>query len=115
MSAEASEETKAGEEPDLRELGRRLDVQAVLTGRVHQSRDRLSVHVELVDVRDNRVLWGEQSFDEMGSVTEQVVAVHKEDEPTLQKFLTDRTRAAIQAGTQNGTAQRYLQQRASEN
>lgn len=62
-----------------------------------------------------RVLWGEQSFDEMGSVTEQVVAVHTEDEPTLQKFLADRTRAAIQAGTQNGTAQRYLQQRASEN
>ena len=62
-----------------------------------------------------RVLWGEQSFDEMGSVTEQVVAVHKEDEPILQKFIADRTRAAIQAGTQNGTAQRYLQQRASEN
>jgi mono/diheme cytochrome c family protein len=62
-----------------------------------------------------RVLWGEQSFDEMGSVTEQVVAVHKEDELALQKFLADRTRAAIQAGMQNGTAQRYLQQRASEN
>ncbi|HLH43371.1 MAG TPA: cytochrome c [Bryobacteraceae bacterium] len=62
-----------------------------------------------------RVLWGEQSFDEMGSVTEQVVAVHKEDEPVLQKFLAERTRAAIQAGMRNGTAQRYLQQRASEN
>jgi mono/diheme cytochrome c family protein len=60
-----------------------------------------------------RVLWGEQSFDEMGSVTAQIVAVHKEDEPVLQKFLADRTQTAIQAGMQNGTAQRYLKQRAS--
>jgi urea transport system substrate-binding protein len=51
---------KPGDELDLRELGRRLDVQAVLTGRVHQSRDRLSVQVELVNVRDNRVIWVEQ-------------------------------------------------------
>ena len=55
-----------------------------------------------------RVLWGEQSFDEMGSVTEQVVAVHKEDEAALQKFFVDRARAAIAEGTKDGTAQRFL-------
>jgi hypothetical protein len=61
-----------------------------------------------------RVLWGEQSADEMGSVTVQVVAVRKEDEAALQKFFTERTQAAIQAGIENGTARRFLQQRAAE-
>ena len=55
-----------------------------------------------------RVQWGEQSIDEMGSVTEQVVAVHKEDEAVLQKFFVDRARAAIAEGTKDGTAQRFL-------
>jgi len=61
-----------------------------------------------------RVLWGEQSTDEMGSVTMQVVAVHKEDEPVLQKFFTERTQEAIQAGIQNGTAKRFMQQHQAE-
>jgi hypothetical protein len=50
----------------------------------------------------------------MGSVTEQVVAVHKEDEPVLQKFFADRTREAIASGTRNGTARRFLQERAAD-
>jgi urea transport system substrate-binding protein len=51
---------KGDKDPDLREIGRQMEAQAVLTGRVHQTRDRLSVHAELVHVRDNRVLWVEQ-------------------------------------------------------
>jgi urea transport system substrate-binding protein len=51
---------KSAEKLDLREIGRQLEAQTVLTGRVHQSRDHLSVHVELVNVRDNRVIWSEQ-------------------------------------------------------
>jgi hypothetical protein len=58
-----------------------------------------------------RVEWGEQSTDEMGSVTAQVVAVHKEDEPVLQKFFAERTQQAIQRGIQNGTARRLAQER----
>jgi urea transport system substrate-binding protein len=51
---------KVSQQTDLREIGRQLDAQVVLTGRVHQTRDHLSVHVELVNVRDNRVIWVEQ-------------------------------------------------------
>jgi TolB-like protein/Tfp pilus assembly protein PilF len=51
---------KPGGAFDLREVGRQLEAQAVLTGRVRQTRDRLSVHVELVNVRDNRAVWVEQ-------------------------------------------------------
>jgi hypothetical protein len=39
--------------------------------------------------------FGEESFDEMGSVAIMVTAVHKEDEAALQKALTDEAQAAI--------------------
>jgi len=62
-----------------------------------------------------RVQWGEQSFDEMGSVTIQAVAAHQEDEAQLQQFFAGRMRAAIQNAMKDGTAQRLLQeQRASQ-
>lgn len=57
-----------------------------------------------------RVQWGEQSVDEMGSVTLQAIAVHKEDEPVLRQFLAGRMRAAVQHGIQDGTAKRMLQE-----
>jgi mono/diheme cytochrome c family protein len=56
------------------------------------------------------VKWGEQSFDEMGSVTLISVAQRKEDEPALQQFLAGRTREAIARGVVNGAARRYQQQ-----
>lgn len=61
-----------------------------------------------------RVQWGEQSFDEMGSVTVQMVAAHQQDEAALQQMMAERTRAAIRKGLQDGTAQHYQQERASE-
>ncbi|MEK6337556.1 MAG: protein kinase [Acidobacteriota bacterium] len=41
-------------------IGKELGVRAVLTGRVVQRGDNLTISVELVDVRDNKQLWGEQ-------------------------------------------------------
>ncbi len=41
-------------------IGKELGVRAVLTGRVVQRGDSLTISVELVDVRDNKQLWGEQ-------------------------------------------------------
>ena len=40
--------------------GRELGVRAVLTGRIMQRGDNLVVSAELVDIRDNKQLWGEQ-------------------------------------------------------
>ncbi len=59
-----------------------------------------------------RVQWGEQSFDEMGSVLIAVQASRKEDEPVLQQALAERARAAIARATLNGTMRRLLEQRA---
>jgi serine/threonine-protein kinase len=49
-----------GKDPDVQEVGRELDVQAVVTGRLMIQGDNLSVSVELVDARDSRQLWGER-------------------------------------------------------
>ncbi len=49
-----------GKEADPMAVGHELDVRAVLTGRLLQRGDNLMVSVELVDVRDDKQLWGEQ-------------------------------------------------------
>lgn len=55
-----------------------------------------------------RVLWGEQSFDEMGTVGLRVEILNRQDEPTFLQAINERTRSAIQKGAQDGTARRYL-------
>jgi serine/threonine protein kinase/tetratricopeptide (TPR) repeat protein len=49
-----------GKNADARAAGRELGVRGVLTGRIVQRGDNLSVSAELVDVEDNALLWGEQ-------------------------------------------------------
>jgi TolB-like protein/Flp pilus assembly protein TadD len=43
---------------DAQTIGRKLGVEALLTGRLVQRGDQLSVSAELVDVEDNKQLWG---------------------------------------------------------
>ena len=49
-----------GREIDAQTVGRELKVQALLMGRIAESEDLLSIGVELVDVRDDRHMWGAQ-------------------------------------------------------
>ncbi len=49
-----------GRETDAQVVGRDLKVQAVLTGRVTQRGASLAVSAELVDVRNNRQIWGDR-------------------------------------------------------
>jgi eukaryotic-like serine/threonine-protein kinase len=49
-----------GRETDPRAVGLELGVEAVLTGRLVQRGDNLSISAELMDARDNSHLWGEQ-------------------------------------------------------
>ncbi len=49
-----------GKQTDPQAVGRELKVGAVLMGRLTQHGDDLSITTELVDVRDNHRLWGEQ-------------------------------------------------------
>jgi serine/threonine-protein kinase len=49
-----------GREVDPQTAGKELGVRAVLTGRIAQRGENLSISTELVDTRDNSHLWGEQ-------------------------------------------------------
>jgi mono/diheme cytochrome c family protein len=62
-----------------------------------------------------RALWGEQSFDEMGTVGFGFEAVNQADVPAFQQALGERSKAAIQAGGQNGTLGRFLARQQRQN
>src|SRR5205814_496545 len=48
-----------GKETDPMAVGKELGVRAVLTGRIMQRGDSLTISTELLDVRENKQLWGE--------------------------------------------------------
>ncbi len=49
-----------GKETDAAQIAKELGVDAVITGRLIKRGDNLNITVELVDVRSNKSLWGEQ-------------------------------------------------------
>ena len=49
-------------------IGKQLGVSAVLSGRIVQRGDSLTISAELVDVRQNKLLWGEQYERKMSEV-----------------------------------------------
>jgi serine/threonine-protein kinase len=51
-----------GRNEDVREIGRHLDVGALVEGSVRRSGDRLRINAQLLDVRDGSPLWSER-FD----------------------------------------------------
>jgi len=57
-----------GKEIDLKAIAKELGVTAVMTGRIAQRGDNLTISVELVDARNNKVLWGEQYDRQMSDL-----------------------------------------------
>jgi eukaryotic-like serine/threonine-protein kinase len=49
-----------GKETDAIKIGSELDVRAVMSGRIAQRGDSLTISVELIDVRTGKLIWGEQ-------------------------------------------------------
>jgi eukaryotic-like serine/threonine-protein kinase len=60
VSARSSVFRYKGKEADPMAAGKELGVSAVLTGRIMQRSDSLTISTELLDVRENKQLWGEQ-------------------------------------------------------
>ena len=48
-----------GKDTDLKTIGKELNVEAILNGRVIQRGEQLTLSLELVDVKDDKVLWTE--------------------------------------------------------
>jgi len=76
-----------GKEINTQELGRDLNVQAVLFGRVTQRGETLLLSVELVNADDNRHIWGEQyqrKLSDLLSVQDEITeAVSEKLQPRL--------------------------------
>ena len=49
-----------GKDTDAAKIGSELGVNAVMSGRIVQRGDSLTISIELVDVRSNKLIWGEQ-------------------------------------------------------
>ena len=60
-----------------------------------------------------RVRWGLESSDEMGTVGLLVEILSRDDEGAFRQALAGRTQAAIQRGVADGTVKRYLAQQAA--
>jgi serine/threonine-protein kinase len=91
-----------GQQTDPRVIGRALDVQAILIGRIVQRGDTLVINVELVDTRENRHIWGAQ-YDRALS---DLLVVQRD----ISKQITDQLRLRL-----TGAEQQQLTRRHTEN
>jgi eukaryotic-like serine/threonine-protein kinase len=106
-----------GRDIDPRAAARELGVHAVLMGRVVQRGDRLSVSAELVDVRDDRQLWGEQYNRKLADILGVQEDISREIYEKLQRRLTgeEKVRLAKRPTEDSEAYQLYLKGRYSWN
>src|SRR5262249_24407698 len=77
-----------GKDTDPLKAGRDLSVRAVLTGRLLQHGDSLMVGAELLDVRDNKQVWGEQYNRKLADVLAVQQEISREISGRLRTKLT---------------------------
>src|SRR5215813_2245327 len=91
-----------GKDTDPLKIGHDLGVRAILTGRLLQRGDSLMVSAELLDVRDNKQLWGEQYNRKLADA----LAVQQE----ISREISERLRTKL-----SGEEQRQLTRRDTSN
>ncbi|HYO63436.1 MAG TPA: tetratricopeptide repeat protein, partial [Pyrinomonadaceae bacterium] len=105
-----------GREVDPQRAGEELGVRAVLTGRVAQRGDALTVSVELVDVRRNNQVWGAQYNRRLSDILALQDEIARDISDNLRTRLTGEAPPVVKQHTQNTEAYRlYLQGRFHEN
>jgi serine/threonine-protein kinase len=102
-----------GKDIDPRRVGRELQVAAVLTGRVRQSQDALSIQVDLVDAVTGEQLWGEEYVRKISDVVAVKKAIAREVTAKLKLKLTgeEQRRLAKDDGTNTEAYRFYLRGR----
>jgi serine/threonine protein kinase/Tfp pilus assembly protein PilF len=85
--------------PNLQQVAQRLNVQAVLTGRVLMQGDTLDVRVELTDTQNNAQLWGEHYTRKAADI----FAVQDE----IARQVTDALRVRLTGAQQEQVTKRY--------
>jgi serine/threonine protein kinase len=94
-------------------VGRDLGVEALVTGRVLQRGDDLSISVELVDAREDKQLWGEQYSRKIADTAsvQQEIATAISGNLRLRLTSEDKTRLAKSSATNPEAYQLYLKGR----
>src|SRR6202795_165536 len=98
---------------DPQEAGRALKVQAVLTGRLVHNGDQVAINTELVEVRDNRQIWGGQYNPKVSDTLAIQEQISREisDKLRLQLSGEDKQRMTRGATEDRAAYQLYLQGR----
>ncbi len=94
-----------GKAADIQKTGDALQVRTLLTGRVAQHGDNLSVGVELDDVRNGKQLWGQQYTGNVGDLLriENNIAREVSQRLRSQHFTSDQQKLAL-GSTENPEA-----------
>ena len=102
-----------GQKIDPLKAGQELGVQAVLTGRLVQRGDSLTISTELLDVRDNKQLWGEQYTEKISDILSMQRTIASQITTNLRLKLTGAESSVVTRGyTENADAyQLYLKGR----
>jgi serine/threonine protein kinase len=102
-----------GNQEDPRQIGRDLQVGAVLMGRVTQHGDELGVQADLVDTADGTELWGSHYARKLADVTQVQSDITRDISSSLRVHLSgDQQQRLGRAGTTNPEAYRlYLEGR----
>ncbi len=88
-----------GKGGDLKTIANELGVSAVMTGRLVQRGDNLTISVELVDVRNNKLLWGEQYERKMS----ELLATQRE----IAAAITEKLQLKLVGAETKGITKRY--------
>jgi TolB-like protein/Flp pilus assembly protein TadD len=89
-----------GQEIDPIKVGKELGVNAVLSGRIVQRGENLTISAELVDVRYNKLLWGEQYERKMSELLQTQREIARE--------IVDKLKLKV-SGEENGLAKHYTE------
>ena len=102
-----------GKEIDPEKVGSELGVDAVMTGRMVQRGENLTISVDLVDTRNNKTLWGEQYERKMSDLlaTQREIAAAIADKLQLKLSGNDSKGLTKQFTSNNEAYQLYLQGR----
>ncbi|MBI1759970.1 MAG: protein kinase, partial [Acidobacteria bacterium] len=90
-----------GREVDPRQIGKLLQADVVLTGRVQRQDERLQIAVELVDARDGTLLWSETYPRPLAEVQSVQTEIARE--------ITSKLRLQLSGAQQRQLAARYTQ------
>ncbi len=88
-------------ETDPLKAGKELGVRAVLTGRIMQRGDNLTISTELLDVRDNKQLWGEQYSERVSDLLSM--------QRTIASQITSNLRLKLSGADESRVTKRYTE------